>query len=990
MNFKRIFLFSLLGISILAGALTYRTPVKPLVRYVFVKGSSYPREWKKVDSLLNKGLNKSALELVVSIYDKSRKESNAAQSVKALMYRMRLESQMEEYSVEKAIGFLKDEAASSKYPLQPVIHSVLADIYWQYYTNNRWKFYNRTQTVNFKNNDITTWDLNHLVDQCIREYQASLKNVDSLQHTAIDLYDDVLDLHPESRHFRPTLYDFLAHRAIDFFSADEPAITRPAYRFDIDKPEYLGASEIFSLLKLESKDTMAMKFYALKDLQILLAFHQQDKDPSALVDADLKRLKLVRAHAAFENKDTLYDQALVNLKSRLENQFATSPCRSEVMYEMAKWHEERGQKYTPLGQQTYHFEKRVALALCEDARKLFPASYGAQECDALEAEIKTKSMQVNTEKVNAPDKPFRALLSWKNMKTVYVRIAKLDADKFDKMNERYYGEELIKQYLKLPALKEWEVQVPDEEDYCQHSAEIEMPALPMGHYLVLTGSDKSFTYKKQGISYTPVWVSNISYVDRRRNDGSIEFYVLHRQSGEALKGATAQLWLEKYNTANRKYEWVRGDKFTCDENGYFLVPPTKDYRNFNVEFAYGTDRFYLDNAYYQYAGYKEPKVKNPKTFYFTDREIYRPGQTIYFKGICIQSDGEQNEILKAHPVTVTFYDANSQKISSLDLVSNEFGSISGSFTAPQGVMNGQMYIGDGYGSKYFSVEEYKRPKFEVTVKPVSGAYRLDDSVTVMGIAKAYSGANIDGAAVKYRIVRSATFPYWFYWWRGFYPQSPEMEITNGFTTTNDTGGYKLRFKAIPDHSMDKTWSPTYIYTVYADVTDLNGETHSNTGYVSIGYKAFNLTIGIPERVNKEEKQCFAVSTLNLNGQFEAARGKIEIYKLKDPGRVFRQRQWNRPDKFLMTKDAYYASFPHDAYEEEDNMYKWEKGEKVVDVAFENKASNAGTVLSPQMNYQTDTLRLKNIAQWSSGYYVMEAHTKDKFGEDIQEIRYFNV
>ena len=991
MDFKRIFLFSFLSISILAGALSYRRQqIKPVTHYVFKKGSSYLQEWKRVDSLVGKGLNKSALELVISIYEKAKKDANAAQSVKSIMYRMKLESEMEEYSVEKAITFLKEEAATSKYPLQPVVHSVLADIYWQYYTNNRWKFNNRTQTVNFKNNDITSWDLNHLVDQCIKEYQASLQHTDSLQHTSIDIYDDVLDLHPETRHYRPTLYDFLAHRAIDFFSADEPSITRPAYRFDIDQPSYLSPASQFSLLSLTSNDTMSMKFFALKNLQQLLSFHQNDSDPDAMVDADLKRLNLVKLHAAFENKDSLFLKSLLDLKTRLDATHPTAECNAEVMYEIASWHSVLGQKYNALNSDAYKWEKKKALLLCQETKTRFPNSFGAQQCAVVEAEILSKSMTISAERVNAPDKPFRALLSWKNMTKVYVRVAQMDADKFQKMNERYYGEELIKQYIKLPVFKEWEVTVPDDGDYTQHSAEIKIPELPLGHYLILTGSDKNFSYKKQGVSYTPLWVSNISYVDRRRNDGTIEFYVLHRLTGEALKGATAQLWMEKYNYTSRKYEWIRSDKYTCDENGYFRVPPTKDYRNFNVEFAYGTDKFYLDNSYYQYRGYDQPKVKNPKTFFFTDREIYRPGQTVYFKGICLQGDGESNEILKNRAVTVTFFDANTQKISSLDLISNDYGSVSGSFTTPQGVMNGQMYITDGYGSKYFSVEEYKRPKFEVLVKPVTGAYRLDDSVTVLGTAKAYSGANIDGAAVKYRVVRSASFPYWYYWWRGYYPQSPEMEITNGYTTTNDTGGYKLHFKAIPDHSLDKTCSPTYTYTVYADVTDLNGETHSNSGYVSIGYKAFNLDIYIPDRVNKEEREHFAISTLNLNGQFEPAKGKIEIYKLKDPGRVFRKRQWERPDKFLIGKDDFYSSFPHDPYDEEDNMYKWGKGEKMLEMPFENTAANAGTVLSPKMNYRTDTLRLKNIAQWPSGYYVMEAHTKDKFGEDIQDIRYFCV
>ncbi|HXC05236.1 MAG TPA: MG2 domain-containing protein, partial [Bacteroidia bacterium] len=362
-----------------------------------------------------------------------------------------------------------------------------------------------------------------------------------------------------------------------------------------------------------------------------------------------------------------------------------------------------------------------------------------------------------------PNKPFRALFTYRNMSKVYIRVAKMDYDKFTRLNDRLYGEQLIKEYLKYPVVKEWEITVPDDGDFSSHSAEIKLPELPYGHYLVLTGSDKSFTYTRQGISYTPVWISDISYMSRRMTDASYDFYVLHRQTGEPLKGVSAQLWVEKYNNTKRIYEWVKTDRFTSDESGYFKIPSPSDYRNFNVEFTLGPDKFYLDNSYYQYKYYKPEKQKNPKTFFFTDRGIYRPGQSIYFKGICLNSDGETNEILPNRPVTVTFYDANSQKISSLDLVTNEYGSVSGTFTAPQGVMNGQMYITDGYGSKYLSVEEYKRPKFEVSVKPVTGTYRLDDTVTVSGVAKAYSGANIDGAQVKYRVVRDASFPYWFYW-----------------------------------------------------------------------------------------------------------------------------------------------------------------------------------------------------------------------------------
>jgi uncharacterized protein YfaS (alpha-2-macroglobulin family) len=989
-TFKQIFLFSLLASLLFVGAVGLHSTVPAKQAYYFPKGGSYIKEWTKVDSLLNKGLTKSALNLVMGIYGKAKTDNNSAQSVKAIMYKMKLEAQMEEYSMEKALAFLKEEAASAKYPLQPVLHSMLGEIYWQYYTNNRWKFLSRTQTVNFNNTDITTWDLNHLVDQSIKEYQLSLQHVDSLQKTAIGLYDDVLDRLPESRKYRSTLYDFLEHRAIDFYSNDEPDISRPAYRFDIDNPAYFSPASEFVKLKLESKDSMSMKFYAIRSLQQIIAFHYTDKNPEAFVDAELKRLLFVKVHGVFENKDSLFLNSLLTLKANLLQQDPASPCISEVMHEIALWHFNLGKKYNPLTSDAYKWELKIAFGICAEAVEKYPKSFGAQQCKVTESTIREKTMTLTTETVNAPDKPFRALLSYTCMSKVYMRIAKMDIDKFNKLGERYYGEELIKQYLKLPSLKEWELSVPDDGDYSQHSAEIKMPALPLGHYLVLTASDKNFSYKNQGIAYTPVWISDISYVDRRLRDGSIEFYVLQRQTGTPLKGTTAQVWLQKYNYSHQTYEWNKAERFTTDENGYFKIPASTEYRNFNIEFTYGADKFYLDNAYYQYKSYAQPKTKTPKTFFFTDREIYRPGQTVYFKAICLQTDGETNEILPNQPVTVTFFDANTQKISSLDLRSNEFGSVTGTFTTPMGAMNGQMSITDGHGSKYFSVEEYKRPKFEVSVKPVNGVYRPGDEVTVCGTAKAYSGANIDGAQVKYRIVRNASFPYWFYCWRGYYPNSPQTEITNGFTTTNDTGGYVIHFKAIPDHSLSKEFSPTYTYTVYADVTDLNGETHSNSGYVSIGYKAMNLSINLPDRLNKEEEQKFTIYTTNLNGQFEPTKGKIEIHKLKEPGRVFRNRQWERPDKFLMSKEEYYAAFPKDLYDEEDNVFKWERGEKVLETTFENVSSSSGSVLSPKSNTRNDTLHLKNIRHWAPGFYVMEAHSTDRFGEDVKTISYFSV
>lgn len=989
MKLSKLFLTALVATSLIVAAFTITTNQKTnKMLLIFPKGSSYEKEWKKVDSLTNKGLNKSALEIVNGIYDKAKVENNAGQFVKAIIHRMKFEQHMEEYSLVKALNRLNEEAKEAAYPVKPVLHSIIADCYWQYYTNNRWKFYNRTTTVNFDNSDITTWDLKTIFSEVIKNYQASLESPDSLKRTPLNVYDDVLQKEIDSRKYRPTLFDFLAHRAIDFYMNEEPDITRPAYKFELNDQHYFDSFDAFSKLKIETKDTLSAKYYALITLQELIKLHSsenafnltQEQRDAALIDVDLKRLRFVRNKSVSEIKDSLYLQAL----QQLEKRFSSNPSSAEVSHAIATEYFNKGDKYQPLQSDENKWMKKQALELCEATIKKYPGTFGAINCEQLKSQILEHSVAFVTDKITMPNQPFRALVTYKNFKKGYVRIAKMDIDKYNKVIERYYGEDLIKQYLKLQAVKEFSIELPDDGDYQAHTAEIKIPELSPGHYVVLIGSDQSFSYRNNGIAYTSVWTSSISYINRTVGDGSYDFFVQHRETGEPLKGVTAQLHQEKYNYTLRKYEYIKAEKYVSDEKGFFNVNPSGEYRNFSIDFSWNNqgveERLQMDNSMYQYKNYPTAKYKTPKTFFFLDRGIYRPGQTVYFKGIMINTDGDSNQIMPNTTTSVIFYDVNYQKIAEQVFTTNEYGTFNGSFTAPMGVLNGQMSIANNSGSIYFSVEEYKRPKFEVSFNPVKGSYRLNENIKVEGLAKAYSGANIDGADVKYRVVRNASFPYWWYWWRGYYPQSAAMEITNGVTTSDDKGTFVVDFKAIPDLSIPKSYQPTYSYTVYADVTDINGETRSSQTVVQVAYTALKLDVYIPAMLDKDSPLKVDIYTTNMSGQSEAAQGKVEIFKLKNPDKPYRSRSWNQPDRFVMSKEEFEKTFPNDEYKDENNMYKWERGEKVFEKAFSNKGDGS----------KNDSLKPANLKTWKPGVYVMEAHTKDKYGEDVKDVKYFTV
>jgi uncharacterized protein YfaS (alpha-2-macroglobulin family) len=194
--------------------------------------------------------------------------------------------------------------------------------------------------------------------------------------------------------------------------------------------------------------------------------------------------------------------------------------------------------------------------------------------------------------------------------------------------------------------------------------------------------------------------------------------------------------------------------------------------------------------YYSNTDTDEPKITN-SIHLFTDRSIYRPGQTVYFKGIVLsRNDKEKTGSVKAgYSTTVILRDANYKDVDTIKVTTNEYGSFNGKFQLPQSGMNGQfsVYTKADNGYAGFKVEEYKRPKFYVDFEPIKGTYKVNDIIKVTGIAKAYAGNNIDGATVKYRIVREPRFIYPWLFWRWWQPPSEEMEIAHGEVKTDKDG-----------------------------------------------------------------------------------------------------------------------------------------------------------------------------------------------------------
>ncbi|MBI5219416.1 MAG: hypothetical protein HY958_10845 [Bacteroidia bacterium] len=937
----------------------------------FGKGSKYKKEWAKIDSLEKKGLPKSALDVVEQIFKKAKAENNPEQLIKTFIFRMKLKSAVEEYVFEKKIKELENEISNTAFPSNAIMHSMVAEMYWMYYQSNRWKFYNRTATVGVNSDDIQTWDLNRLADQVIKHYQASLANADSLQRFPVNALDDLITAGNMDRGVRPTLYDFLAHRAIGFFSNTELTLTKPAETFELKEDFFFTDASEFAKLKFVTPDSLSLSYYAVKTLQNLVIFHLNDNNKQALIDVDIDRFEYVYKKSVHELKDSLYLDGI----KKFESKYKSLPYSGEVSYLIAKYYSDRAAKYNPLQEETntYKWDHKTAYEICDRVINSFPKTTAALKCESLRFEITRETLNFNIEKFNFPDQKIAVKINYKNAAKAYIRISPIDKDKYKKLGEKYYGKDLIERILKETEVKQLKaIDLPDDKDMMSHSVEALMDNLPIGTYIILVSDNEKFNIDKKYVAMELLTVTNISYIERRKDDGSYDFYTVHRITGDPLDNVNVTLWYSEYNYKTQKYETHKGGDFVSSKDGYFRIPDVKNnYRTFFLTFKKDNDFLSSDDSYYYgYYAYQQPKQK--RTFFFMDRAIYRPGQTAYFKGLILDTDGETNEIAKNFSVTVTFYDVNYQKVKDQVYTTNEYGTFSGTVDIPTGVLNGQMQIATPYGNKYFSVEEYKRPKFEAKMLPNTGIYKLNEEVEVKGTAKAFSGANLTDAVVSYRVVRT---PVWKGWWSWYY-NFRDVEITNGKITTNDKGEFSVKFKALPDLTLGKNNYIVFNYKVYVDVTDINGETQSASGSITVGYIALSVDLKIENEINKEEAEEIKIITQNLNGEFIPAKGDIKVFKLDEPQQVLRERLWTRPDNNLYTEKEWYNEFPGNIYKDENNLRNLKRSEQVFDTQFDTEKDK-------KFNF-------KGIGRWKVGRYVVAITSKDKFGNEIKNEKYFTV
>lgn len=897
--------------------------------------NSYNDQWKKVEQAFQKGLNKTAQTEIEKILGQAKKENNTEQYIKALCNLRVSMRDRDEISRLNDILFFEKEIKGAAFPAKQLLHSMLADLYWTYYIENRWKILDRTkveyQHEQVSNSNIDTWSADDFYHAAYTHYMISIDEPQKSLHYPIKNISEILGKEKNTEKLRPTLYDFLVHRAIDYFQQGENELTKPAYTFEINDEKAFAPANTFAKARFKTSDTISQKYNCLKLYQEVLMFHLNDADPSALIDADIARIQFVHNKSISTNKDELYVKALNNIANTYPNneQAAMASALIAETYTQGGQHiGRRGYYNSSIDESKINYVE--AKKLCDAIVEKFPNSEASAKAEGILQQIEMRNLHINTEKIVLPNVPSLAMITFKNVKTLYCKVVKLSVKEVKERSLDNNNDYQV--VVKREGIINWKVQLPKADDYKSHTTEIKIEPLPLGVYAIVVSEDENFD-KEKYYALTVMNVSNLSYITGTQNDKSgTEVYVVHRETGEPLKDINVNTWSYQYDYNSRKYITRQGSSYITDQFGNFkMTKLNPSSGGWFLELIKGDDDLYLQDNIYINQYYPRPTTDYPRAFLFTDRSMYRPGQKIYFKGIMIMTHGNDSkkyEILADRKTQVTLKDANYQDVKTLDVTTNEFGSFTGEFIAPDGLLTGQFQIVCESGQTFFNIEEYKRPKFEVMYDTIKGTYKLNDEIRIKGLAKAFAGNNIDGATVKYRVVRNVRFPYYWCFYRWGQPSSPEMEIAHGTAKTNADGSFDISFKAIPDASIDKQTMPVFDYEIIADVTDLNGETRSGTTHMSVSYQSLLVKIDAEEQININNFNAVKVFTTNLSGTHIPSQVTLTLKKLVTPAQTYRTRLWPSVDMPLYSEKEFHKLFPLDEYQQENNHLNWEE-EKTV-------------------------------------------------------------
>ena len=832
--------------------------------------NNYEDMWKKVKENLEKNLPESAEKELDAIEKQASKDKNQTQLLKTWLYRQKIfQFTIEEDAQQHFIQYAEEKIGQLDAVHDALLHEELAKAYADYLSQNEWRI---SENLPIEGGDLSKiemkyWDKASFKTRIDQHYAEALKPVEALKkaETAdfMVLYDNDNN-NSKYIEYEASLFEFMFHRVARYYQDEANADQAEG-----DTEQWWLPAKEFAKLDLGTSDNPLIK--CLKIYQELIAYNLKNNNEDVLIYNDFKRFGFVNS---ILGKDESYQSAMENLKAQHEDNPLSAEITSLIARNMMNQYENHSED------STYFDNYKKAKQLCEQAIAKFPKSQGAKNCQNLIKRIEEPRIDLSLNSVQLPDEAIPAVLAFRNVTTPYYKIMKVSEKDLEKLNS-LNKEDLLKELNKKAVVAEQELTLPAETDYREHRTLIALPALERGFYY-LVGNIKKDNKDEEKMLVLNFQVSNLGYIIDQMNE-NLTVVTVDRKTGKSVEGVTVELYRREYDYKMREYKTIILATVKSDKNGkVFLNDKVKDRNMFFINLRKDDDVLLSKGAFRIGTPYQNNREQYSTTL-FTDRAIYRPGQTVYFQGIVVRHQGDDQTLVNGYSERVSFLDANWQEISSANFTTDEYGSFSGSFVIPTDRLNGVFHLNANNGSTTIRVEEYKRPTFEVKFERPKEQYKLNQEVTVHGSVDAYAGFGLDDVEYSYRVIRKTSFPWRCWWW--WYPVVEDEQITFGKARTDESGKFAVTFNLKPSLSIAPEKQPMFTYEIEVTATSKQGETHSDTYSIRAGYNEIAISTDLPSEIEKSDIGNYNISVSNLSWQPAKSRISRKIYRIEDTEKI---------------------------------------------------------------------------------------------------------
>lgn len=468
-------------------------------------------------------------------------------------------------------------------------------------------------------------------------------------------------------------------------------------------------------------------------------------------------------------------------------------------------------------------------------------------------------------------------LDVRNLQNLKISISRLNitADNdYNAQDEATY-KMLLKKTTKLHQ-KDFSRNYYGRPDYEEVKDSIEIGGnLPLGAYLMEVTSDNTGIAPQRELFY----VSNLAVMIQQLPDDKHRYVVVNATDGQPIAGAKIELYDQRYDFKTKKDKRIVHARLTTDENGeaYFKnVDGNVLISTSNDKFTPAKDIYLSRTRYYEQ---KDDKIKHQL---FTDRSIYRPGQTVHASAISyiVKKGLDASVPGKSMELNFILRDANGKQVAEQKATTDEYGTASVDFELPKEGQTGLYFISvNGTVTKYVRVEEYKRPTFEITFPKVNEKYNWGDTVVVKATAKTYSGVPVQGAKVEYQVTRRNQL-----WWWGAGSAGQLVKTDSCVTREDGTFDVEIPLEASlsgkdeADMSEFMRIARFFNFEVSAIVTDISGESHEGVMSLPLGTKPTILTVNLPKRIETDSLKTVTFAYRNASGMPISSRLKYRIDK----------------------------------------------------------------------------------------------------------------